>query len=288
MTAPAPDDDKVNIGEIFSRAWVLLRANPIVAAPMLLGLLAFIVVIGVVVAIVIVALSHTYGPTWPRAFRGKGFPPALILWGFAVVYLVGIVLNVALFAGLYGLAAAAWMRGTARAADAWRAMGTRFGAILVSGVGLVGLGIVAVVLVLPTLGLSFLALPVFTVFVFPAVVAGERGGFAAIGESFRLVRANLLTAVLAVVLLYAVNYLVSFVVIPFILPAQLSFMSNASTPGATFVPPALWQIELAVVGYLLATLVTLGVYAFGAIVQTGLYLTLRERQERTPPGLGSV
>ncbi len=283
MTAAPAPEDKVNISEIFSRSWALLRANPIVLAPLLIPLLLFIVIALVVAAIVIAVIAHADGSSWPRITSAKGLPSAPILCGVAAFYLTGIALEVALFAGLYGLAAAAWTRGTATAADFWRAAGTRFWPICASIVGFIGLGIVAVLLVIPTLGVAFLALPLFTVFVFPAVVAGQRGGFAAIGESIRLVRANLLTSVLTVVLLYAVNYIGSFIVFPFILPLQISFMTDASASHGMFVMPAAWQIELAVFGYFLTTIITIGVFAFGSIVQTGMYLTLRERYERLAP-----
>jgi hypothetical protein len=282
IAAPAPEP-KVNISEIFSRSWVLLRANPIVLAPLLIPLLVFVVVALVVAAIVIAVIAHGDASSWPRVTSAKGLPSAPILCGVAAMYIAGIALEIALFAGLYGLAAAAWTRGTATAADFWRAAGTRFWPTCASIVGFIGLGILAVLLVIPTLGVAFLALPLFTVFVFPAVVAGGRGGFAAIGESIRLVRANLLTSVLTVVLLYAVNYLGSFIVFPFIVPLQLSFMSSASESHGTFVLPAAWQVELAVFGYFLTTIITVGVFAFGSIVQTGMYLTLRERFERISP-----
>lgn len=287
--APAPQEN-VNISEIFSRSWTLLRANPIVLAPLLIPVLVFVVVALIVAASVISGIAHAGSPeafirTGPFAFLGdkKAMPPAPLLWGIGVFYLAGIACEIALFAGLYGLAAAAWTRGTATAADFWRAAGARFWPVLAAGIGFVGLGFVALLLAIPTLGIAFLALPVFTIFVLPAVVAGGRGGFAAIGESIRLVRANLLNSILTVVLLYAVNYLGSFIVFPFILPLQFGFMSSVAAPRGTFVPPAMWQIELAVFGYFLTTILTIGVYAFGAIVQTGLYLTLRERHERMSP-----
>ena len=179
---PAPDP--LAFDALLSRSWALFRRNWVVALPMVIATGIAIACVGGFAAVAVVALIRSNG----MSHLSNGTGAAL---GISYVALVLALLVVVLWATIatYAMADAAWTRGTTSFADGFAAFPRRVGPVLVALIGLIGVGIVAILLALPTLGLALLALPLVTMYVLPAVIAGGRGGFEAIGESFRLVRA---------------------------------------------------------------------------------------------------
>ena len=271
MSGAPVADASVKLDVILRRAWFLFYHNPIVALPLLVFLFAIVVVFGGLAAVVVMSMldaiaHHQHGPP-------ANLIPIAVIAAFA--WVVAFVIQPLLFTALYGLADAAWMRDSATAADALSALRQRWVATYVAAVGFLALGIAAVILTIPTLGLVWFAFPVFTMYVFPAVVAGRRSGVDAIVESIRLVRHKLAVSALATLILFAIQYAGSFVVFPFLLPMQFAIMT--STANGQQGPPHLeaWQFALAVTGYILLFVLTGASLGFNALVQTGLYRALQ-------------
>ena len=87
------------------------------------------------------------------------------------------------------------------------------------------------VLALPTLLLSVVALTIVTLFVMPAAVGGGRGGFEAIAESFRLIRSFFVPSLVTWLVLYAIQYGISFFAAFAVVPLEISAMP--SEPNGT-------------------------------------------------------
>jgi hypothetical protein len=172
MTTTAPLKP-MSLETILSGSWTLFRRNWIIALPMVF------VTIGLFVALVIVVVVAAM--TGLATTTAKGAPSPGLVAALGVGYLICLV--------LFALAA----------------LGTRTGALFVATIGFVAAGIVTLILLIPTLGLAMLALPVVTMYVFPAVVCGGYGGFAAFRESWRLVRRHLGTSAIAILILLAIG-----------------------------------------------------------------------------------
>jgi hypothetical protein len=134
------------------------------------------VTIGVFVALVIVVVVAAM--TGLATTTAKGAPSPGLVAALGVGYLICLVLfalaALAATAATYGMADAAWERGTATFANGVAALGTRTGALFVATIGFVAAVVVVLILLIPTLGLAMLALPVVTMYVFAAVVCGGR------------------------------------------------------------------------------------------------------------------
>jgi hypothetical protein len=264
----------MSLETILSGSWTLFRRNWIIALPMVF------VTIGLFVAIVIVvAVAAASGLATTTA---KGVPSSGWVAALAVGYLICLVLfafaALAATAATYGMSDAAWDRGTATFADGLAVMGTRTGALFVAALGFIAAVVVMLILLLPTLGLAMLALPVVTMYVFPAVVCGGYGGFAAFRESWRLVRRYLGTSAIAVLILLAVQYLITMVMYVGILP--LEFGLGAATSGSHSVPNLGVVIPLLVLLGVVLIVTMMLLYAFAGyhtLAIVGLYRWLRAR-----------
>jgi len=271
----------VKFEEILMRAWRLFRANPITAFPVgALSAIALVVIVSV--AALLLAILVQLHPAAHAVPSQGGDMPAWFVPLFFVAWLAMVVLGCAaqawIYAVTYGLANAQWMTGSATLADGWVAGRKRFGAVFVCGIGFAALAIAALILALPTLFVSFLGLILFTMYVLPAAVGGERSGFAAIRESFELVRHAFGTSAIALLILWAIQQGISMVAIPFILPLQFGFVLSAANNDQT--PHVeLWQIAIAGGGYVVIIGASCAYLGYMAIVQTGLYHALRARAE---------
>jgi hypothetical protein len=261
----------VKIDLILRLAWSLFSRDPIVALPMLVFVFAIVVMfggltVGLVMAVFSAAAHHQKGP-----------PANLIPLGVAagVAWVLAFVLQPLVYTAVYGLADAAWMRDSATAADAFSAIRQRWVATYVAVVGYLALGFAAVILTIPTLGLVWFAFPVFTMYVFPAVVAGRRSGIDAIVESIRLVRHKLAISALATLILFAIQYAASFVVFPFLVPMQFAIMTSTANGQQGLPHLEAWQFALAAAGYILLFALICASMGFNALVQTGLYRALQ-------------
>ena len=273
----------VPLEAIFARAWTLLRANWTIAlVPIVAGLICLVAMIPYLVGIFSLMLQMFRHPDAGPAF------PGWLLGYFAAVYLMLIVVALGAIAMIFGMADAAWTRGTATFADGFAALRTRTGAVFIACVGLIGVAVAAMILALPTLFVSFLALVVFTMYVLPAVVSGRRSGFAAIGESFRLVRGAFGRSAIGIFMLVALQYALSFLMYPIMLPIMIPFqtaMLNAKPgdPSALLSAlPAVPVVIACVAAYAIVSLLSCAYYGYYALVLTGLYRSLAFPQESAP------
>lgn len=264
----------IGFDTLLSRAWTLFRRNWIVALPPLIA--GFITMAGAAVffAVVVVAALAS-GPRHPSATLGGTFVVSYLLF-------VALVIAVTLwgYTAMFGMADAAWERGTATFGDGFAAFRSRAGAVIVAAIGIFGLAIAAVILAIPTLLISLLALPVFTMYVMPSVISGRRGGFEAIGESFRLVRRFFGPSVITILVLLAIWYGISFVGGFFILPLEFAMM-----PLGADTTPRMPPVGLAVfcgIGYVLSVLASMIYSGFFALSIVGLYRDLAPRAAASP------
>jgi hypothetical protein len=184
------------------------------------------------------------------------------------------------YSAMFGMADAAWARGTATFGDGFAAFRSRAGAVVVAGIGVCGLAIAALILAIPTLFIALLALPLVTMYVMPSVISGRRGGFEAIAESFRLVRRYLGPSVIAILVLLAIWYGLSFIGAIFIFPLEFSVL-----PQGSDTMPHMPPIALAVVcgvGYLISILLSMAYSGFFALAIVGLYRDLAAREGMLP------
>lgn len=271
MSSAPVADASVKLDGILRRAWSLFYRNPIVALPLLVFLFAIVIVFGGLATVLVMSVLDA------TAHHQHGPPANLIPVGViaAIAWVVAFAIQPLLFTALYGLADAAWTRDSATAADAFSAIRQRWIATYVAAVGFLALGIAGVILTIPTLGLVWFAFPVFTMYVFPAVVAGRRSGVDAIVESIRLVRHKLAVSALATLILFAIQYAGSFVVFPFLLPMQFAIMTSTANGQQGLPHLEAWQFALAVTGYILLFVLAGASMGFNALVQTGLYRALQ-------------
>jgi len=152
-TGPPPTHDPARtIEALLSQSWLLFRRNWIVALPPLIGAaVALFTTAPLTAAIVFVVVQNA-----------AHAPQVTTMWSIAiagvVMFAVAVAVGLYSVAAPYGMADAAWSRGTTSLGDGWLAFRRRAGALLVAGIGMFGIVVVALVLALPTLGLSLLAL----------------------------------------------------------------------------------------------------------------------------------
>jgi hypothetical protein len=264
----------IGFDTLLSRSWTLFRRNWIVALPPLIA--GFITMAGAavflsvaVVAVIASAARH------PSPTLGGTFVVSYLL--FVVLVLVATLWG---YTAMFGMADAAWERGTTTFGDGFAAFRSRAGAVIVAAIGITGLAIAAFILAIPTLLISLLALPLFTMYVMPAVVGGRRGGFEAVGESMRLVRRFFGPSIITMLVLVAIWYGISFVGAFFILPVEFAVMPQ----GADTMPrmPPVGLLVFSGLGYLLTTLVSMAYSGFFALAIVGLYRDLAPRPAASP------
>ncbi|MDB5072570.1 MAG: hypothetical protein JWM87_3681 [Candidatus Eremiobacteraeota bacterium] len=268
VPAPIPFDT------LLSRSWALFRRNWIVALPPVIA--GLITIAGAVVFAVIATVAVlASGPRHPSATLGGTF--VVSYFGFVALVLVVTLWG---YTAMFGMAGAAWERGTATFGDGFAAFRSRGGAVIVAAIGVFGLAIAAVILAIPTLLVSLLALPLLVMYVMPSVISGGRGGFEAIGESVRLVRRFFGPSVITLLVLLAIWYGISFVGAFFILPLEFAVM-----PQGADVMPRMPPIGLAVfsgIGYVLSILASMAYSGFFALAVVGLYRDLAPRAAASP------
>ena len=148
--------------------------------------------------------------------------------------------------------------------------------MLVAFAGMCGIVVVAIVIALPTLFLSLLAVPLATMYVPQAVVSGRRGGFAALGESFRLVRSFFGPSAISLLVLLGIRYGIACLAGFAIVPLEFAIMPE---PGHTM--PQMPPIGLAVfsvLAFVVALLVSEAYGGYYTIAVVGLYRSLRAQR----------
>ena len=269
IVTPPPAPQGIPLETLLSRSWALFKRNWIVALPPVIAMLVVLAGVAVIFAAIIVALfAHGLARSAPSPQVGGGFfAGILIFMGLALV--VTIWSQVAMF----GMADAAWAKGTATFADGFAAFRARGGALVVAMIGIFGLAVAALILFFPTLGLSFLALPLFTMYVMPSVVTGGRDGFAAIGESFNLVKRFFGPSAIVLLVLLAIQYGISMLASAPLFPIQFAIVSSAGQ-GTQPQLPAPGLLVFAGVWFVLAMVVAQAYVGFYAIAIVGMYRSL--------------
>lgn len=267
MTQPPPAAP-LGFETLLSSSWAMFKRNWIVSAPFVMVAFVMIVLLGVFVG---VAVAVGVFAALRNGQIGGGTVALLVIF-YLLFIVLAFGLSIWAYAATFGMAEAVWERGTATFADGNAAFRSRGVALVVAFIGLLGLGFVSLILAIPTLFLSVLALALFTMYVLPSVVAGRRGGFEAIAESFRLVRYNFATSAITAVVLYAISYGISFIgAIPMIF-LQFSFIPTS--PDAMPQIPPIPLLVFAGGGYIFVILASLAYTGFYAVAITGLYRSL--------------
>jgi hypothetical protein len=278
IVTPPPAPQPLPLETLLARSWALFRRNWIVALPPVIALVV-IAAVGAAVfgAIVVAAFAHRVDRLTPAL--GGGF--AL---GFLAFFVVAIAAGIWAQAAMFGMADAAWAKGTATFADGFAAFRRCGLALIVAGIGIIGLAIVAFVLALPTLGLAFLALPLFTMYVVPSVVTGGRDGFTAVGESFRLVQRFFGTSAIVLLVLLGIQYGISMLASAPLFPLQMAAAASLGNHKDAVVP-ALGYLAAAGVWFVLVMIVVQGYTAYYTIALVGLYRSLfGQPGPAQPPG----
>jgi hypothetical protein len=229
-----------NVESTFSRSWDLLMKNGVIIVP---GL-----IIGFVVGVIDYFLApHTeympgYGVTWWSSAS-------------ASVLLVLVTLAGFILAQCYttGMAGAAWQRGTTTLADGTRAFERDAANVFVAIIGLMIALVVAIVLSFATLGIAGLLYFYFFIYTFPAAIIGERPGFAAMGDSFRIAARRVAPTLIVTVMIAVI------VVIGRLIGMALGFIPLVGPViGAIVIQLVLAYVTLVVVGEYLALRDSLG------------------------------
>lgn len=280
IVTPPPVPEPIRFEVLLSQSWALFRRNWIVALPpviaMLIGLAATVPLVGAIVAAAVArGLFQRSAPT-----PDGGFFTILFL-GVAVYLVVMLAVSLWSYAAMYGMADAAWAKGTATFADGFSAFRTRAGALIVAGIGVVGLAFLAMLLVLPTLGLAMLALPLVTMYVAPSVVSGGCDGFTAIGESFRLVRRFFGTSAIALLVLIAISYGISMTASFPLYPLEFAFLPTAGQPAPHL--PAVGFLVAAGLWFVVAMIAAQAYLGYYTIAIVGLYRSLHAQPSVEPP-----
>jgi hypothetical protein len=272
-TLPEPSGP-VPFDKLFARSWQVFRRNWIVALPPIIA--GIVMVMGVVVflvAIAAAAFASTVG-------HGSSAAIGALVLGYLAFVVFGIVLSLWAYVAMFGMADAAWTRGTATFADGFVAFRERGGATFVAWIGIFLLAICALILTLPTLGLALLAFPVAVMYVMPSVVVGRRGGFEAIGESFRLVRRyfahSAITALVLVAILYGISMIGGFA----IFPVEMAAMPQGSQ--TEFRMPPIPLLVGGGLGYVISIIASTAYYGFVATILVGMYRDLVSQPEPVP------
>jgi len=264
----------IGLEALLGRSWRLLRTHPAMVVPMQLALVLMVPVLAELVSVLVTA-QHA-----AEVDDRTGWTFLGICIGWLLIVLYSILALLATFA----MADALWTRGSTSIGEGFRVALARFWPAIGAFIGIFGLTLAAFVLALPTLGLSLLALLVFTMYVLPAVVGGRRGGFAAIGESFRLVRGYLGASALTVLVVIAMQYAIVLLFTPltFLAFGLLGFPitpTSAATPPPTLQLPPTPMLVGAGTIFFIAMACLYAYYGFYALVIGGLYRSLRACSE---------
>ena len=281
MTA-APAPKPLAMDALLSRSWELFKRNWTVALPPFIAAAALMVVLIVLVIVcVTAAIAHGNPAHWSAGFIAMLVGAYLLFIAFTLV--------ASLWAGVatYGMADAAWERGTTTLGDGMAAFSARAGAAFVAAVGIFGLAIAALILLLPTLGLSLLALPFATMYVFPAVVTGRRGGFEAIKESFQLVRRFFGASAIVYLVLYAIQYGISLLMIVAIVP--LEFATLPMGGGEEYHVPSIPLLGFSGALYAVTIVALIAYNGFHTLALVGMYrdLIAQPAPQALPPAGGA-
>jgi hypothetical protein len=275
MNVPVAPPRPIGLEALLGGSWQRLRAYPAIVVPLLLPC-----IVGIPVGVGFFGIAATHPDKTPM--DDASVIALLVL--MALWFVVGIFAAVGLLA-TFAMANQLWLRGTTSVGEGYRIAVSRILQAIVLGIGAFGVGIAALILALPTLLLSFVAMTLFLMYSVPAILNG-RDGFTAIAESFRLVLRYFGTSGIALLILIAIQYGFSFLVIPvefvflFALGIPVSAILASTPPPALHVPAAPIVILLALLVLVLAALYA-AYFGFYALVKCGLYQSVRACYEAT-------
>ena len=233
-----------NVESTFSRSWDLLMKNGVIIVP------------GLVIGFVVGVIDYFLAPHTEYVAGISVWTWWTAAWASILLILVNLAGFILAQCYMTGMAGAAWQRGTADLSDGTRAFERDASNVFVSLIGLFIAIVVAGILALPTLGISALLYFYFFIYTFPAAIIGERPGFAAMGDSFRIA-ARRVAPTLIVTIMIVVILLVGHVI------------------GLTlqFIP---------LIGPIIAAIVVQLVLAYVTLVVVGEYLALRDSLGKPP------
>jgi hypothetical protein len=239
MQSPPP-----NVESTFSRSWDLLTKNGIIIVP------------GLVIGFVVGVIDYFLAPhTQYVAGYGLG-----TWWAAATASILLILVNLAGFilAQCYitGMAGAAWLRGTADLSDGSRAFERDASNVFIALIGLFIALVIAAILAFPTIGISALLYFYFFIYTFPAAIIGERPGFAAMGDSFRIASRRVAPTLIVTVMI-----------------AVIVFAGHLIGGALSFIP---------LISPIVAAIVVQLVLAYVTLVVVGEYLALRDSLGKPP------
>lgn len=283
VTTPPPPPGPVPFDQLFSHSWQVFRRNWTIALPpVIAGIVTMVGFLTFVVLIAVAAFASAIGG------RVNGSAIASLALGYCAFLVVAILVGLWGYVSMFGMADAAWTRGTATFGDGFAAFRERGGATFLSWIGIFGLAIAALILALPTLGIALLAFPLVVMYVMPSAVVGRRGGFEAIGESFRLVRRFFGTSALTALVLVAISYGIGMIGGFAVYPVEIAAMPvGGSDPTAFRVPPIPLLVGSGLV-YVVSLVASMAYYGFAATVLVGLYRDLIARPEPAPVSLAAA
>ena len=167
--------EDVSVENLFARAWQLLNRNWSIVVP---GLIVALVA-GALTALLLPTVVYVDQTDTTVVRHVGGFRSFLV----AVISLLGTIIATSYTTGM---AHAAWQRGVTTFADGAAAFRSEGGHVFTALLALFITLVLAAILAPFTLGISLLAFFFLFIYAMPAAVIGERGGFGALGESYRI------------------------------------------------------------------------------------------------------
>jgi hypothetical protein len=223
-----------SVENIFSRSWYLLTKNWILIVP------------GIIVGLVLGVVHALFAPSASAYSDAPGLARAGSALVVGIISIAAFIITQCYTAGMAG---AAWQRGTTTLEDGASSLREDAGNVFVAAIGLFVVGIIAAALAPFTLGLSLLLYYVFFIYTIAAAVVGNRPGFDALSESFRIARARFGPTLIIAILLF------------------LIFIVGAIIGGALGFAPLIGPIVQEVIDQI--------VVAYATLVVVGEYLNLR-------------
>ncbi|MGD0471778.1 MAG: hypothetical protein ABSB70_00980 [Candidatus Velthaea sp.] len=219
-----------SVENIFARAWSLLTKNPVIIVP---GL-----VVGIVVGIIQALIAphqqvvDASGDT-VAAVAGAG----RVVASATISAIVGVLAFLVTETYTTGMAGAAWQTGITSLADGRASFREDAGRLLAAVLLIAVVGIVAAVL---TLGLGWLVVLFFSIYVVPAVVLDNYSAVPAFRLSASIAMKRALPTIIIIVLLFVIGLVLGLVLlplafIPFLGPLVTAIVSQAVTAYATLV-----------------------------------------------------
>ncbi len=199
---------RIDVGAELQRAWDVLSRYWVLAIPPALASLAFTIFFVVLIASVLVGLTGAVVLAASGDGLGHALGALVGMGSLSLVLLVPLLLLLAFVANALTVVAAvdAWNGHTPDFGRAFGIVLRRLPALLAAGIAIGLLAIIPALLTVVGIGfLLLLALGFCTMYVMPAIVLGGESGFASLGASYRLVRADLTTNALVYLAMMAVG-----------------------------------------------------------------------------------